>query len=331
MAYEPVRGVIVLVGGRDITTGNALADVWEWNPTTGAWTQRLAGNESNLPLARLYASLVTDSARDILNLVGGMVLNDAYPPPGEIWDLTPATASFTERTPPPPKGWPSIRTGHAMASCAGTGKTYVFGGADTNYKSLDDLWEWNGTAWSEIQSTVQPAARVNAAMACDPARKSIILYGGISSFFGSASLGTILGDTWEWSFATRQWSQLHPSSSPEPRDSHAMVVDSGRSKLLLFAGERPSYDYLYPSPGSPRSVDPLNNAVWEWDGASTTWTNRTPVPLAATPEGRRFPILTFDQARQRMFLRTRGLLRPGYTGNRGAWQLLRRTGMRRQR
>jgi hypothetical protein len=28
--------VTVLAGGWDITTGNALADVWEWNPTTGS-------------------------------------------------------------------------------------------------------------------------------------------------------------------------------------------------------------------------------------------------------------------------------------------------------
>jgi len=88
-------------------------------------------------------------------------------------------------------------------------------------------------------------------MACDPFRKSLILYGGMNYPAGTGSTYAILSDTWEWNFGTRKWSQLHPASSPEPRDTHAMVTDSGRAKVLLFGGERPSYDYLYPPPGSP--------------------------------------------------------------------------------
>ena len=302
MAYDPGRGVTMLVGGWDMETGNALADVWEWNPTGGAWSQRLTGNEDNLPQARMFASLVTDSARNLLDLVGGLTFNYSNPPPGEIWDLDPNTATFTDRTPPPPQAWPSPRSLHAMAFCPAMGKTYVFGGVDDNNAFLDDLWEWDGTSWSQIQSDVRPAARMNAAMACDPFRKSLVLYGGMNYMSTPAWVPAILGDTWEWNPGTGKWGQLFPTSSPEPRDSHAMVADSGRAKLLLFGGERPSYEYLYPPPGSPRTLDPLSNAVWEWDGATTTWTNRTPVPLAATPVGRDYPIVTFDDARQKMFL-----------------------------
>jgi N-acetylneuraminic acid mutarotase len=137
MAYDPGRGVTVLVGGWDIDTGDALADVWEWDPTTGAWTQRLDGSEPNLPPARLYASLVTDSARDHLDLVGGMTQRgdgqptpNLDPKPGEIWELDPKTATVTNRTPPPPPVWPQPRSFPAMAFCPATGKTYVFGGVD---------------------------------------------------------------------------------------------------------------------------------------------------------------------------------------------------------
>ena len=93
MAYDPGRGVTVLVGGWDIETGNALADVWEWDPNTAVWTQRLTGNEANLPQARMFGSLVTDSARNLLDLVGGLTLGYSNPPPGEIWDLDPNTAT----------------------------------------------------------------------------------------------------------------------------------------------------------------------------------------------------------------------------------------------
>ena len=146
MAYDPGRGVTVLVGGWDIDTGDALADVWEWDPSTGGWTQRLTGSEPNLPAVRMYASLVTDSAQGNLDLVGGLIQSMAlYPtganaPAGEIWELDPKTATFTNRTPPPPPTWPSPRSYPAMAFCPATGKTYVFGGVDDNSALLDDLW-----------------------------------------------------------------------------------------------------------------------------------------------------------------------------------------------
>jgi hypothetical protein len=321
MAYDPGQGVTVLVGGWDIDTGNALADVWEWDPTTGAWTQRLAGSEPNLPPARLYASLVTDSGQDHLDLVGGKTqlgngqpTPNLDPKPGEIWELDPKTATFTNRTPPPPV-WPQPRSYPAMAFCPATGKTYVFGGlgansavlsgTEDNSVLLDDLWEWDGSAWSEVASDVGPAPRMAAAMAYDPYRKSLILYGGANQTGETPISPTgdvIFGDTWEWNPGTRQWTQLHPASSPEPRDSQAMVTDSGRGKVLLFGGERPYYAYTYPTPGGQTGVDPRSNAVWEWDGATTSWTNRTPSPLSVVPAGRFSPPLSFDQDRQKMVL-----------------------------
>ena len=303
MAYDPVASTTVLVGGWDVETINSLADVWEWNPTTGAWTQRLTGKEPNLPPARLFASLVTDSARDILNLVGGLSIGENTLPSGEIWELAPATDSFTDRTPSLPMPWPPGRWAHAMTSCLDSGKTYIFGGVGNHDALLDDLWEWNGSEWSQIQSDVRPGGRSHAAMACDPARKSILLYGGMDNGgTGSMeSMDRILGDTWEWKLETQKWSQLHPSASPGPLYSHAMVADSGRAKVLLFDGIAPDLDYVYPLPGSPRTRNSSNNDVWEWDGASATWTNRTPIPLSTGPFGSGDQNLTFDQARQKMF------------------------------
>ena len=302
MAYDPDRGVTVLVGGWDIGTGAGLADVWEWDPSTGTWTERLTGSGADLPAPRRFASLVTDTARNRLDLVGGLPTSQVLAPAGEVWELEPATATFTDRTPPPPNAWPAPRTGPAMAFCPATGRTYIFGGVDGDNTLFGDLWEWDGTSWSEVQTDAGPAPRFSAAMAYDPIRKSLILFGGAN--YGPASLleTVFLGDTWEWNPGTRKWSQLHPVSSPEPREAHAMVTDSGRAKLLLFGGDRPTYDSTYPTPGTPRTVDPFSNAVWEWDGANATWTNRTPVSLTVAPAGRDDPLLTFDDARQKLFL-----------------------------
>ena len=72
---------------------------------------------------------------------------------------------------------------------------------------------------------------------------------------------TVLGDTWEWSSTTRQWTQLSPKSSPDPLYSHGMVTDTTRNKILLFAGMSNYTDYvLPPDPNMPSGYqDPMRN------------------------------------------------------------------------
>jgi len=294
MAYDPGRGMIVLVGGLD--AGNGLADVWDWDPSTGAWAQRLTGSEPNLPLPRAYASLVTDSVRTRLDLVAGMV---TFPdtgtgiqtlPTAELWELDPAKATFSQNL-APPRNAPSGRYRHAMAFYPGTGKTYVFGGQDSKAEMLDDLWEWDGSSWSEVAGDPRPAARGNTAMAYDPTRKSLILFSGTTETYVDSNT-TGLGDTWEWQTGTRKWTQLHPAATPGNILGHGMVTDTGRAKILLFGD--------------------ANNAVWEWDGAKTTWTNRTPVPVSVAPQSTFWqtqpgwwttsPFLTFDEGLRKMFV-----------------------------
>ncbi len=307
MAYDPASGMVVLVGGWDIDSGFGLADVWQWDPNTGAWTLRLTGSEPNLPQARLYASLVTDTARSRLDLVGG---ETAVSRDGEIWELDPVAATFTDRTPTLGK-WPPPRQGFAMAFCPATGRTYVFGGTaddpDANI-FFDDLWEWDGTSWSQVQTDVRPAGRSGAAMAYDPLRKSLILFGGVNNSPVGIMEQLVLGDTWEWNSSTRKWSQLQPTASPEPRQDHAMVTDSGRAKVLLFGGELLTHVATYPTPGTPRTPNTISNAVWEWDGGKLTWTNRTPVSFTLTPPGYASyaSLLAFDDARQKVLLLDEG-------------------------
>jgi hypothetical protein len=301
MAYDPGRGVMVLVGGVDRFT---VADVWEWDPATAAWARRLAGSEANLPPARAYASLVTDVAQDRLYLMDGLNFYTRPGPDGmaegqtipfaDLWELEPATAVFTSRN---SRSAPAERSGFAMAFCPDNSKTYVFGGVDDGFQVLDDLWEWDGISWLQVENYVRPPARKDAAMAYDPFRQSLILFGGVANNPANSTLNSLLADTWEWQSGTRKWSQLHPAASPDPVDGHGMVTDSARAKVLLFGGESPAFSDI---PGA--SHYSWSNAVWEWDGGKTTWSNRTPISGALTPAGRVNPLLSFDEGRQRMFL-----------------------------
>jgi hypothetical protein len=324
LAYDSGRGMAVLAGGKDLDTNLELADLWDWDPNGATWTQRRDGSEPNLPAARMYASLVT--AQNRLDLLAGLTLDQASGEEvasKELWELDPASATFTNRS--VIQNGPSPRAGHSIAFCPATGKTYVFGGQRLDTSALldytsavfNDLWEWDGTSWTEVQADVRPPARASAAIAYDPYRKSLVIFAGCSSVLSFSDTAECFHDTWEWQSSTRKWTQLFPATSPDYSNSNdlwppQMVTDSGRGKLLLFA------------------VAASNNstAVWEWDGATTTWTNRTPAPGSVIPNfydpktnsSDATMSVTFDDARQKLFIFAGQSQWQGTTSNSVFWE-----------
>jgi hypothetical protein len=308
MAYDSTRKKVVVFGGLDIASGGSRNDLWDWDPTTGAWTQRLTGNESGIPSARMYSSMVYDEAHARLELVAGASLYDPYGGTGgkispgmgygltgsrDVWELDPVTPVFTDRT--APLDVPSYRYNQSMAFNPSTGKTYLFGGYDyLTGTALNDLWEWDGKTWAPITVEGEPPARTDAGFAYDPARKSLILYGGVDYSSGQ----TYFDDTWEWSGSTKKWTLLKTAGSPGGLAGPGMVTDTTRNKILLFGGMA-SYNSM--GPGKGYYYNPQRNEVWEWDGALMTWTNRTP-PATNVPMARSYPLMAYDEGRQKLFL-----------------------------
>jgi hypothetical protein len=70
-------------------------------------------------------------------------------------------------------------------------KVVVFGGRRTSGFTLNDTWEWDGTAWTNMMPTSSPSSRQWPAMAFDPGRGVAVMHGGMS---GTSSFY----DTWEW-------------------------------------------------------------------------------------------------------------------------------------
>ena len=86
-------------------------------------------------------------------------------------------------------GGPGPGYGYRMAYDAAREVTVLFGG----HTCL-----WDGRAWTQVPTPTAPAARTVHALAYDPSRRRVVLYGGSVERQNAA-------DTWEWDGAA--WSQ----------------------------------------------------------------------------------------------------------------------------
>jgi hypothetical protein len=92
-----------------------------------------------------------------------------------------------------------------------------------------DLWGWNGTVWSLLDSGAAVSPRWAGAMAFDSLRNRAVVFGGAAqSFPGYAP------DTLEWD-GTR-WHTLKPPVQPPYRIDTAMAYDQRRGRTVLFGG-----------------------------------------------------------------------------------------------
>ncbi len=103
----------------------------------------------------------------------------------------------------------------------------MFGGYDLNWNRLNDIWEYDGLKkiWTEVTPLTgpgSPAARSGQAMAFDPVRNVVVLFGGLNS-----DATDFLGDTWEWSTVSKTWTNVTPVTTPTKRQGARLVYDLG--------------------------------------------------------------------------------------------------------
>ena len=147
-----------------------------------------------------------------------------------------------------------------MAGDTSRAKVVLFGGndfVDGAPQVLGDTWEWDGTAWTQIEET-GPSARAGHCMAFDSVRGRTVLFGGID-----ALRVHIPCDTWEWSGTA--WVQA-TEFGPAARLETAMSFDGTQS--LIF-GE----------PQRRTGVQTGMGDTWSWNGKF--WTQRQDIGPAA--------------------------------------------------
>lgn len=231
LAWDPAQRRVVLFGGVG-SGGVRLRDTWVLSGTV--WSQ-LGASAAVSPATGGGSTMVLDSARDRLMLIGGAVTP---------WTDICFTSAAAPGTWANVEFGPPARTGAGVAYDSHRGRAVLFGGLSTS--RLGDTWEFDGANWERVAIS-GPLPRTEHAMAYDPVRRQVVLFGG------NTGPGAVSGETWTWDGQT--WT-LASTAGPAPRDRAAMVWDPNLGGVLLHGGAI--------------STGAANNQTWLWNGS--TWT-----------------------------------------------------------
>ena len=148
------------------------------------------------------------------------------------------------------------------------GKVVMFGGNEAGFDFLNETWEYDGGAWTQVTTASSPDARRSHAMVYDSGREKTVMHAGRVS-------GSYLDDTWEYDGV--DWTQQNTAYSPLARYSHAMAYDSARGETVMFGGY---------AGGWPQSDD------YEYEGV--TWSF---ISTATIPNQSHSHAMAYDSAR----------------------------------
>jgi hypothetical protein len=159
-----------------------------------------------------------------------------------------------------------------MVYDAATSQMLLFGGYVSAGIYLNDVWAWNGTAWTLVvpTSVLNPSGRYNASLGYNAATQQVVLFGGVD-------LTGTLSDTWTLTGTSSAlaWTLQSPATIPPARSQASMAYDTAASQLVLFGGTNGA---------------PLGD-TWSWSG--TNW-SLLAAASASTPPLRSAATLDYD-------------------------------------
>lgn len=174
-------------------------------------------------------------------------------------------------------------------------RTWIFGGLAGDVR--DDLWVWDGSAWSEDTSAGSaPAAVHGPGLGYDPEAETLVLYGGRPTV-DAQSDQTYFLDLAE----STPWTEGTTPAGLGARHAHALAFDDDSGSVLSVAGYAPAAE----------SSDTFGFASAAWAAIGK------PAAASAIPGPRTDPHAVRDPVRQRVVL-LGGLLAP--SGQTDAWE-----------
>ena len=180
---DAARGRSVLFGGQDAAGDAFPNDTLEWDGTQ--WHRAATSG----PPSRVHHGLAFDASSNRIVVFGGVQpnvgnLGDAWAWDGTTWSQLPAAGA---------------RTHAQLGIHPVTGRPVVFGGLTPGGPARTMLI-WENNAWRSVD-VVGPSPRYLPAVAADPRRRVLVLFGG-----GAVDGPSLYADTWEYDGTT--WRQI---------------------------------------------------------------------------------------------------------------------------
>ncbi len=260
------------------------------------------------PNAKFYFAMDYDNRRHRIVLFGGLDPTSR----NETWEFYDNNWHFIDtETKPRPVGY------HAMVYDAARQCMVLFGGYSNEYGGdRNETWTYDGEDWIQQFPERKPYPRHRHAMAYDPLREKIVVYGGEFLWWGLNR--TYYQDTWEWD--GENWTQLFPAHNPDGPIAAKMVYHNTRqtcvwvNRLTTWEWNGIDWSEIEVEPISPTRSHydveycPLNDAIilfggdqfsdtWFFDG--TDWFEIFP---DYQMEARQFHKMTYDPDTEKVIL-----------------------------
>jgi len=253
---------------RAVVFAGQYVGVAEWDPSTGAWTDRqpggtVGGSPSGFPRTSVY--------EEVRGKVMVFVRDDEKVVAWE-WDTT--TGAWTARTELPLFRFPSEKP--AVAYDSDRDVVWMFGGGGPDL--YDHMWRWDvgDPAAEPVDITpaqrpvAWPSERVGSGLVYDTGRKRLVLYAGVFTDY--------LRDLWEWDPEAATWQDRTPAGVPASGgtvDTGVVWPPAGLDANRIFFDPVAKQILLY--------VWNDNARRWAWDGATGTWSVAAPSATQGWP------------------------------------------------
>jgi hypothetical protein len=128
---------------------------------------------------------------------------------------------------------PSPRYGCRLVYDPVNERLMMFGGTSGGSPAqvYGDTWifDWGTESWRALEVEPHPPPRMDYGMVYVPELEGFILFGGWNT-------GGRLDDTWLYDCASQTWTELHPATAPEARNSIGFCHDEANGVVVLYGG-----------------------------------------------------------------------------------------------
>ena len=233
-AYDEIRDVLVLYGGRPVELGRCSQETWEWD---GEFWEQI---NASPPTACDHVRMVYDASIQRSILFSGLdpsenLVNETWSWDGRKWKL------LTEEG-------PQSRGHFGFVYDPSQRRTLLYGGYASSVS--DEFWLWKDKTWEQID-VPGPGPLSHFGITLDTEASALYIFGGATS---DSTFSSLTNETWV--LKDGRWEELHLASSPSARGGPTLGYDPQRKRVVLYGGFDSGGNDLYDT--------------WEWDGAKWT-------------------------------------------------------------